>query len=70
MPLKDTLLVISESSEIRNGIRNIRDDSFNILEASSDSQALMLFTQNTYSIGAFRGFCLRSSVRGSLCQRR
>lgn len=50
MPLKDTLLVISESSEIRNDIRNIMDDSFNILEASSDSQALMLFTQNTYSI--------------------
>ncbi|MBQ2819518.1 MAG: diguanylate cyclase [Clostridia bacterium] len=52
MALRDTLLVISESAEIRTDLRNILGESFNILEASSDSQSRMLFSQNTYSIAA------------------
>ena len=50
--LKDTLLLIGDANSDRAGLREIFQDSYDLLEAENVAQALMLLNQNSSCIAA------------------
>ena len=52
MKLKDTLLLVGKSAEVRSILRNIFSDTYNIIEAANNEQGFFLFEQNINCIAA------------------
>jgi len=52
MKLKDTLLLVGKSAEVRGTLRKIFSEQYNIIEAASHEQGLFLFEQNINCIAA------------------
>jgi len=52
MKLKDTLLIVGKNSTVRSQLRQVFMDRYNIIEASTSEQGLLLFGQNISCIGA------------------
>ena len=52
MKLKDTILLVGKSAEVRSILRDIFSDTYNIIEAANNEQGFFLFEQNINCIAA------------------
>jgi len=52
MTIRDTILLVDESTDIRESLRKILEEKYNILEARNNEQAMFLATQNHSSIAS------------------